>query len=60
MLLWRIFGPKGEEIIGGWTVLHDEIINLYSSSTYYSKEIKQYEMIETCSTNGIGEKCIQN
>jgi hypothetical protein len=28
----RIFGPKKDEIIGGWTTLHNEVVpHLYSS-----------------------------
>jgi hypothetical protein len=28
----RIFGPKGDEVVGGWRKLHnEELQNLYSS-----------------------------
>jgi hypothetical protein len=30
-VLRRIFGPKRDEIIGGWRKLHNEVHNLYSS-----------------------------
>jgi hypothetical protein len=30
-LLRRMFGPKRDEIIGGWRKLHNEFHNLYSS-----------------------------
>jgi hypothetical protein len=31
MVLRRIFGPKGDEMIGGWRKLHDENLdNLYA------------------------------
>jgi hypothetical protein len=31
-VLWRIFGPKKDEIIGGWSMLHNkELYNLYLS-----------------------------
>jgi hypothetical protein len=31
-VMWRIFGPKGDEVTGGWRKLHDEeLYNLYSS-----------------------------
>jgi hypothetical protein len=31
-VLRRIFGPKGDEVIGGWKKLHnEELHNLYSS-----------------------------
>jgi hypothetical protein len=30
--LWRIFGPKREEVMGGWRRLHnEELHNLYAS-----------------------------
>jgi hypothetical protein len=30
--LWRIFGPKGDEVTGGWRKLHtEELSDLYSS-----------------------------
>jgi hypothetical protein len=28
----RIFGPKRDEVTGGWRKLHEEVHNLYSSS----------------------------
>jgi hypothetical protein len=31
-VLWRIFGPKRDEVTGGWIRLHsEELHNLYSS-----------------------------
>jgi hypothetical protein len=31
-VLWRIFGPKRDEVTGGWRKLHNEKLhNLYSS-----------------------------
>jgi hypothetical protein len=30
-VLRRIFGPKGDEMMGGWRKLHTELGNLYSS-----------------------------
>jgi hypothetical protein len=31
-ILWRIFGPNGEEVTGEWRKLHnEELRNLYSS-----------------------------
>jgi hypothetical protein len=30
-MLRRIFGPKRDEVIGGWRRLHNELHNLYSS-----------------------------
>jgi hypothetical protein len=33
MVLKRIFGPKKDEVMGGWRTLHNgELQNLYSSS----------------------------
>jgi hypothetical protein len=32
-VLWRIFGPKREEVAGGWRRLHnEELHNLFASS----------------------------
>jgi hypothetical protein len=30
-VLRRIFGPKSDEIIGGWRKFHDELYNLFFS-----------------------------
>jgi hypothetical protein len=30
-VLRKIFGPKRDEVIGGWRKLHEELHNLYSS-----------------------------
>jgi hypothetical protein len=32
IFLRRIFGPKREEVAGGWRRLHNELHNLYASS----------------------------
>jgi hypothetical protein len=42
-VLRRIFGPKNEEVLGGWIRLHSEQLhNLYSSlNIYYSGQIKE-------------------
>jgi hypothetical protein len=46
-VLRRIFGPKRDEVIGGWRKLHnEELHNLYSS------QVKEDEMGGACSTNG--------
>jgi hypothetical protein len=38
MVQGRIFGPKRDEIIGGWRTLHnEEIHNLYSSPNIIRK-----------------------
>jgi hypothetical protein len=42
--LKRIFGPKGEEVAGGWRRLHEEIYNLYTSPNIV-KVIKSRRMI---------------
>jgi hypothetical protein len=35
-VLWRIFGPKRDEVTGGWTKLHnEELHNVYSSSSIF-------------------------
>jgi hypothetical protein len=55
-VLRGIFGPKRDEVTGGWRKLHnEEIHNLYSSPSII--RIKEDEMGRACSTNG-DEYCI--
>jgi hypothetical protein len=55
MVLWRIFGPKRDEVTGEWRRLHNkELYALYSSPN-----IKKTEMGRTCGTYGGEERCIQ-
>jgi hypothetical protein len=44
--LWIIFGPKGEEVTGGWRQSHnEELHNFYPSQNYYyDYETKEDEM----------------
>jgi hypothetical protein len=44
-VLWRIFGPKREQVRGGWRGLHDDQLhNVYTSPKYYSDDqIKEDE-----------------
>jgi hypothetical protein len=60
MVLTRIFGPKMDEIIGGWKIHNREINNSYSSpSTYnYNYQVKEDEMGRECSTHGREEEYI--
>jgi hypothetical protein len=47
-VLRRIFGPKRDEVMGGWRKLHyEELHNLYSYD-----QVKEDEMDRACSTNG--------
>jgi hypothetical protein len=60
-VLIRIFGPKRDEVTGGWRRLHnEELHNLYSSPSIVriANQIKKDEMGGACSTNGEEEKCI--
>jgi hypothetical protein len=61
-LLRKIFGPKRDELIGGWRKLHyEELHNLYSSPgtiIKYNDQVKEDEMGRTCSTNGEEEERI--
>jgi hypothetical protein len=60
MVLRRIFGPKRDEVIGGWRKLHnEELHNSYSSpSIIRIYQVKEDEIGGACSTNGVEEKCI--
>jgi hypothetical protein len=56
--LMRIFGPKRDEVKGGWRKLHnEELHNLYSSPIII-RMIKEDEIGRACSTNGGEEECI--
>jgi hypothetical protein len=54
-LLRRVFGPKREEVAGGWRRLHyEELHNLSLFTKYhYSYEINEGEMGGACSTHVI-------
>jgi hypothetical protein len=48
-VLRRIFGPKRDEVTGGWRKMrNEELHNLYS----LNDQIKEDEMGRACSTNG--------
>jgi hypothetical protein len=51
-VLRRIFGPKREEVAGGWRRLHNELHILYASILGRSKQ-GHSDMGGTCSTHGI-------
>jgi len=58
-VLRTIFGPKREEVAGGWRSLHDEEPhNMYASPHYWGDEVKEGETGGTCSMHGRDEKCI--
>jgi hypothetical protein len=49
-VLKRIFGPKRDEVIGGWRKLHnEELHNLYCSLSKIMIQVKDDEMCRTCS-----------
>jgi hypothetical protein len=58
-VLRGIFGPKRDQVIGGWRKLHEEIHNLY-----YSPDIiimiksRRMRWAGACSTREGEEKCI--
>jgi hypothetical protein len=57
-VLRRIFGPKGDEVTGGWRKLHnEELHNLYASPSLIRK-IKDDETGMACSTDGGEGECI--
>jgi hypothetical protein len=57
-VLMRIFGPKRDEVTGGWRKPHnEELHNLYSSPSII-RMIKSRGMGRACSTNGGEEECI--
>jgi hypothetical protein len=53
-VLRRIFGPKRDEMIGGWRKFHDEEIhNLYYSQ---NNTVKKDEVDRACRTHGGGRR----
>jgi hypothetical protein len=57
-VLKGIFGPKRDEVIGGWRKLHnEELHNLYCSPSII-RIVEEDEMDRACSTNGEEEECI--
>jgi hypothetical protein len=49
----RIFGPKREEVAGGWRRLHkEELHNFYASTNFGGDQMKDGEMGRECSTHG--------
>jgi hypothetical protein len=59
-VLRRIFGPKRDEVTGGWRKLHNkELHKLYSSPIIIkSDQVNKNEMGRACSMNGGEEDCI--
>jgi hypothetical protein len=53
-VLRRIFGPKRDEVTGGWRKLHEEgLRDLCSSpSIIWNDQFKEDEVDGACSTNG--------
>ena len=60
-VLWKIFGPKGDEITGEWRkLLNEELNDLYCSSNIVRViKIEKNEMGDACSANGGEERHIQ-
>jgi hypothetical protein len=54
-VLRRIFGPKREEVAGGWRRLHNELHNLYTSP-YIVRAIKTRKMRWTDHVGCTGER----
>jgi hypothetical protein len=59
-VLRRIFGPKRDEVTGGWRKLHNEELHNFYSSPNVIKMVKSRRMIRACITHGRDEKCEQN
>jgi hypothetical protein len=58
--VFRIYGPKREDVAGGWRILHNvELHNLYASPNII-RVIKSRRIGQASSTHRRGEKCIQN
>jgi hypothetical protein len=59
-MLMRIFGPKRDEVTGGWRKRHNKELHSLYSSPSINRMIKSREgdMGRTCSTNGGEEECM--
>jgi hypothetical protein len=53
-VLRRIFGPKRDEVTGGWRKLHNEEFQIL----YSCNQVEEDEMDGTCRPNGGKEKCV--
>jgi hypothetical protein len=52
-VLRRIFGPKRDEVTGGWRKLHnEELHNLYSSPGTIKIKVREGEIGRACSPHG--------
>jgi hypothetical protein len=58
-VLRRIFGPKGEEIIGGCRKLCSEELHKFYLSLNIARTTRQDEIIQACRTHGGEDECIQ-
>jgi hypothetical protein len=51
-VLWRIFGPKREEVMGGWRKLHNEELHDLYSLPRIIRMVEKEAMGKTCTING--------
>jgi hypothetical protein len=51
-VLRRIFGPKRDEVTGGWRKLHIEQLHDFYSSPSQNYDVEEDEVGGACSTNG--------
>jgi hypothetical protein len=59
-VLWRILGPKRDEVTGEWRRLHNkELYALYSSLNIIRVIKSRRQMGRTCGTYGGEERCIK-
>jgi hypothetical protein len=59
-VLRRIFGPKRDEIIGGWRKLHNEGLRNFYAKYNYNDQANEDEIGRACSMHGIEEGCTQS
>jgi hypothetical protein len=61
-VLRRIFGPKRDGVIAGWSKVHnEELHNSYFFAKYnyeYNDEVKENEVDRACNTHGGEDECI--
>ena len=59
-VLWRLFGPKRDEVTGEWTKLQNEVLSdLYCSPNIVGVNTSRRKIGGACGRYGEEEMCVQ-
>jgi hypothetical protein len=58
-VLWRIFGPKRDEVTGEWRKLHNEELRILYTSPNIIRQIKSRRLGWAGHVARVGEECVQ-